>query len=504
MDAPKIRAIKIRNFKAFGEETRIPLSSLNVLSGLNSAGKSTVYQALLLIAEVVRDPIRGNLADEQYELKLTGKYLDLGSPDEIFHDTHDQELSFCLEWDDGVEMSFTFGLDAPSTRRSDDSRSKISLSSTWHRSRDLDGTEAYVEASRDGKRWTVRATRALSFPMNQIARAIIDEVTEGLPETAKLGEGQIVFSPEVMFTDVKRIWLPMGLLTAFDIRSDQLINTVEPSLRHYFDPTTFGKAVLKRAESPKRISLLNEIRPGLVMRLGRLSDLTLVPPFRGFPHRIYVMSDDTPDWITKLIKRPMTKIAADYDWESGKVEKMSGRDAVNHWMANVFRLCDAVEVTSRKGLVSEVWICTGKERHSLSAVGFGVSQLLPIVVGLLFLKTSSVVVVDEPEIHLHPDLQAKLAVFFATMAMTGKTIIIETHSDHFLQKMTAVVLERPIIHDRLSLLWVEKDRSGGASCRAIEYDKLGYFVDPPENFSDTSYQILQETAKLRYRKLKEE
>ena len=68
-------------------------------------------------------------------------------------------------------------------------------------------------------------------------------------------------------------------------------------------------------------------------------------------------------------------------------------------------------------------------------VGFGVSQILPILTTGLLMKQNESLILQQPEIHLHPKMQMNFADFILGLAYTQKNIIIETHSDHIINRL---------------------------------------------------------------------
>ena len=82
--------------------------------------------------------------------------------------------------------------------------------------------------------------------------------------------------------------------------------------------------------------------------------------------------------------------------------------------------------------------------HRLENVGYGLTHILPIIVGALAVETGGVLVVENPETHLHPSAQAMMGVFLAKVAGAGRQVIIESHSDHVLNGLRRAVKDKLI------------------------------------------------------------
>jgi predicted ATPase len=85
----------------------------------------------------------------------------------------------------------------------------------------------------------------------------------------------------------------------------------------------------------------------------------------------------------------------------------------------------------------------GEGNHSLADSGFGYSQVLPILVRGLLSEVGDTFIVEQPELHLNPALQVRLAYFFLAMAFAGKQLILETHSEHIVNTLRVLAAEDP-------------------------------------------------------------
>lgn len=92
-------------------------------------------------------------------------------------------------------------------------------------------------------------------------------------------------------------------------------------------------------------------------------------------------------------------------------------------------------------------------------VGFGLSYVLPVVVALLTAPSGSLVIVENPEAHLHPRGQTKLAELASRAALAGVQVLVETHSDHFMDGVRIAVRDRILTPDTLSFHYFAQEDS---------------------------------------------
>lgn len=130
-----------------------------------------------------------------------------------------------------------------------------------------------------------------------------------------------------------------------------------------------------------------------------------------------------------------------------------------------------------------------KIKQDLTHVGVGVSQVLPILVMSLLAKKGDVLIMEQPELHLHPKVQTRLADFFITMNALGKQCLIETHSEYLINRLryfVAIAKDSKIADDTM-IYFVEKDKQTGCSkYREVTINKYGVIEDWPDGFFDES------------------
>ena len=134
-----------------------------------------------------------------------------------------------------------------------------------------------------------------------------------------------------------------------------------------------------------------------------------------------------------------------------------------------------------------------EEKVNIADVGFGVSQVVPIVIAGL-LDHSETLILEQPEIHLHPKMQMKLADFILSMALSGKKFIIETHSEHIINRFVRRIVEdeNGNINSLVGINFV-KNTEKGSKIEKVKITEKNGIVNWPDEFFD---QAAEEHQKI--------
>jgi predicted ATPase len=130
---------------------------------------------------------------------------------------------------------------------------------------------------------------------------------------------------------------------------------------------------------------------------------------------------------------------------------------------------------------------------TLTDVGLGYNQILPVVIQGLLTPPGGLVIFEQPEIHLHPDVQAKLITFFVGLAKAGRRVLVETHSSHLIEHLCLAIAhdqsEEDWLVNHTGVLFVhppDKQRAS-AHIEPIEITPYGEILNwPPHFLSDTA------------------
>ncbi len=121
---------------------------------------------------------------------------------------------------------------------------------------------------------------------------------------------------------------------------------------------------------------------------------------------------------------------------------------------------------------------------SIADVGFGVSQVLPVLVALIVAKPGQLVYLEQPEMHLHPRAQVALAQVLADAAKRGVRVVAETHSSLLLLAVQTLVAEGDLSPALVKLHWFTRGENGATKIDTADLDEVGAYGDWPEDFDD--------------------
>jgi len=133
-----------------------------------------------------------------------------------------------------------------------------------------------------------------------------------------------------------------------------------------------------------------------------------------------------------------------------------------------------------------------------SNIGFGISYVLPIVITCLIAKENSMVIIENPEAHLHPLGQSRMGAFLSKMANSGLQIIIETHSEHIINGIRVASIQNIIPNKNISINFFNMNiEESEPTVTEITIDEKGSLSNWPEGFFDQQEKDIAEIFKNR-------
>ena len=207
---------------------------------------------------------------------------------------------------------------------------------------------------------------------------------------------------------------------------------------------------------------------------------TSIAPIRSEPKRTYDrMSDEyypSGDHVPYVLARLLLQ------GEAGKGKKLHdalvafGRDS------GLFRGINVNRLGSKTGDPFQVQVTVGGPSVNLSDVGYGVSQSLPIIVESILRATNARILLQQPEVHLHPKAQAALGSFFSQLvAQEHRQFVIETHSDYLIDRVRQEVAAGTLRPEAVSILFFDRPHIE-TTVSELTLDRYGNIENAPENY----------------------
>ena len=241
----------------------------------------------------------------------------------------------------------------------------------------------------------------------------------------------------------------------------------------------------------------------LIMRRCRYESnrLSYIGPFRQNPERVYRDEQFRTDKVGVKGENVSTVLYRDYQKNNQLIDRIS------QWTQDTMGYRLLLEEISN-GLFNIVLEDASGIRSNLIDVGYGISQILPIIAQVLVenekkqvyyvdtASTDDLILVEQPELHLHPAAQSELARLFVEGAMVGnKKMLIETHSEHFIRKLQVLIADKEckITNSDVAIYYVEKGPDGSAYINEMKIMPNGKFEKKwPEGFFDKAHELSME------------
>ena len=214
-------------------------------------------------------------------------------------------------------------------------------------------------------------------------------------------------------------------------------------------------------------------------------------PIREYPKREYGWAGTAPSDVGLRGERTVEAILAATN--NGETRSLGPRKRrkpfqamIAHWLkelglVNAFEIHEVAEGSN----LYRTSVTTHRKSSNvmLTDIGVGVSQVLPALVLLYYVPEGSIVLLEQPEIHLHPSVQSGLADLILTVAKTRQLqVIVESHSEHLLRRFQRRVAEETVASKDVKLYFASMSTEGTAQLHDLELNQWGEIMNWPENF----------------------
>lgn len=563
---PMIIKYRMQNFKAFRDTGYIDLAPITILCGANSVGKSSVLKSILLVKQSSVERRSSSMRDAPTQpLLLNGEWTKLGSwSDTINWRMKNQPI--VLSWDVTASVNevaqlkdeFFFAIDSGKNNTPFSIKYQTQIRSDVNAAEEL---SSYIEASElttSECKITLQANNSdnlrsgcFSISANSLDRVVqgkelnsrrsrkqfsseIASLVEKLDIEIQLGNvqatlvGPFIANLSPIFDASWMPFLRRLLATASQQRAGKRgpkpkwITNFEKKIKSYEEESKDEFSLLmfdsQTAEVTALISYItrcffeyfDHFRSSVSPLWRRIRYLG---PLRYEPQRFYQFNDTggvdigvsgefTVQVLSLESNRHINYSPISYqDDGSIRIEESvstSLLEATNYWLA-IMDL-PIIEISPLRQSLYELKL--GPDGHALPDVGFGVSQVLPIIVESLRAESGDEVVLEQPEIHLHPRIQSIIADFFIARSQDGVRFLVESHSEYLVKRLCRRIAEDSIdsLSDKISIAFVSEDLiDGGASCQRLQLNEFGEIENWPPGFFDTSDDMYWASASLKRR-----
>jgi hypothetical protein len=421
-----ISKIIISGFKSIAEETALEIRPLTVLAGPNSSGKSSLIQPLLMMKQTL---------EAQYDpgpLLIDGPHIKCTSASQFLSRVGGGEMS---------ARTMTIEVEA------DNESTKLTFAKT---------DRAPIEVTAMTRRNVLVIGSSGLRPHRATWEIKMGDSEEKLGKVFETATGD------------RGKYFPPAERIEYSIQRDRCFLSVEASFH-----------IRKSDNGPVfAIPIPNSGDVG-----GQIIRIIHLPGLRGNPERTYPLVPAGNVFPGLFQKYAASVIHA---WikngESAKLKDLNEALDLLELQANI--LTEEIEETQVGVSVSRTrWSATA-DRVSIADVGLAVSQVLPVLAALIVAEPGQLVYIEQPEIHLHPRAQWKLAQLLAEAANRGVRLVIETHSSLLLRGILSCVAKGAITPNHVALHWFTRDEDGVTKVSTADLDAQGRYGDWPADFDN--------------------
>lgn len=438
-----LKKIKLGNFKCFSDETNLEFGKLTLLTGANSTGKSSLVYGVLGALQSPRFP---------YEFSANGRYINMGNFSEMVY-AHDKTLP--------MTVGFTLA----------ENDFILELTTTWSNN-EISNQAVLMEYEAHSPSFEFIVRRQDNNEGNDYLLTL-----DNRPQDAQKRDFHRL---ELLMTD---IYHTAELFKAFPNKE----NWIDDYLAGYKEHTSVNNILLKVSDSgvicPNNTKA--SVAFGLINR--QIADM-----IRRYQDKMNFISS---------YRLPGERTYLEESLENGKI-LASGKGFVNQllqWRENnrknyeylieAMRSMEVLYDIEPKRIGSgqfKIGVTIHKDGPTalLTDVGFGISQLLPVIVGDIELGDESTLIAAQPEIHLHPNAQANFADYLIEQLKRGKNYIVETHSEYLINRLRLAIVKGMLKEEDIRVYYLSQ-KCDVSKIYPIGFNRSGQILGAPKDFFET-------------------
>ena len=435
------KQLQIQNFKGWKDTGTIDMAPITLFFGANSSGKSSIGQFLMMLKQTIESPDRKAVffPGGIHSAVQLGSYQEM-----VYQRDLENRVSFKYEWNLSTQLKFKDALSGKSY-----TADQI----------EFEGTVGLENVS--VRKICIEQLKYILSLNSEILLSIGMERTTG-----RKHQYRVEAEKYPLKRNPGRVWHP-GAPVRFYGFPDEVV------------------AYHQNAEFAQNLNLQHETLFKSLFYLG---------PLRTKTDRLYSWSGITPasvgysgeNTIAAILASHGRKISFGYKKTTKPLEQIVAESLKRMGLIEDFK----VNAISEQRQDYEVKLRTrgSKDWVDLPDVGFGISQVLPVLVQCFYAPSGSIILMEQPEIHLHPSAQSALAdvmIDVINSRENGKDrniqLIIETHSEHFLRRLQRRIAEDTVPKAKVSAYFANITKTP-ATLEPLQIDIFGNIQNWPENF----------------------
>lgn len=450
-----ITRLELEHFKAF-DQLDLSLRPITLLLGPNNSGKSSIIAALRILMQTI------DSNDRFVPLLLNGRFGDFGTyRDVVFGNHRGRPISIAITFSPPPTPQATSpGLRFLPAQFKDDIRLLLDFKyRTRRREIILRGTELRI-----GGR-TALATRYSEETERQLVE--------------RLAKSQV---PTPIKSSISRVLRMNNFVPYFSI------GLGTPSSRG----DTATSEFLQR-QGQGEIRILSRVARAIAMDLQAID---YIGPLRASPSRTYLFTGERRKRIGLSGENAVNMMAMDA--QARRSGQLRVAELISMWLERA-QIGARVSINPLSDRHYEIRVehPITHESENLADIGYGISQVLPVLTGGYSLAPGSTYLIEEPEIHLHPRAQGELGSFLADLYERGVHTLVETHSEYLVLRLQQYVAQGRIPPSDISIIYVYPADSGKVA-KHLSIDENGVFTEEwPEGFFPERLDEARNLAKAR-------
>lgn len=466
-----IRKIILNNYKCFNENKEIDLAPLTILCGTNSSGKSSILKSILMMKQTTESK------SPDPAVVLSGQLVDNGTFDDVVFSDNDGKRDFFIIGHDFELYNHTIKKTGKYIKRQDAKAFN-----------ELRRIYSFVGGDIEKFILKLRIVTCKQENDNEFSQYITDNYVKeySISVSAFTPDGEQIPECESFFKYENK---DKGDSHSLSWNNIPGFAKAANSWSGYSCICSFNGLVITSVFAYNMPNAVKSIIPNILtivrITFAQYEGISFIAPLRHTPERTYlikgnvnsvgVSGENTPTLLAKIKDKKFTN---DFSFvgNSKKVHKNSYFEMIQYWLT-YFEM-GKLSVSGKNGAIS-----IALDSHNISDVGFGVSQVLPIITQGIYMSKEETLLIEQPEIHLHPKMELDMADYLLELVKSERNLIVETHSDHIINRIIHRVMENyEDLNALVKIYFIENTMEGAVIHPPIEIDKYKGTKNMYKNF----------------------